>query len=190
MKKQMFSLLLVLCSYSALAQAVPEKLSGNIALHIAKVHYHHPVHFLDPYLNVWHMKGPLAEQVAMASLQESFANVNECAKDSQADVVLLLEPHVFYNPQLRVFHTEYIARAYTDDGMPITRVKKQASQLGSLGIEPDFFIAKGYQKAMRKIIRQLQSDQAFLTVLNEKKTIKTGTICHQLDQQPTDKFYY
>jgi len=190
MSKFMFKFVLVLFSYVALSYATPEKTAGNIAVHIAKTHYLHPVHLLHPYLDVWHMKGPLAEQAAMASLQKHFANVNECTDDSEADVVLLLEPHMFYNPQLRVFHAEYIARAYTSNGEPITRIKKQAEQLGALWLAPDFYMNKGYTKAIDKVIKKLASDQVFLAALNKSSKIKAGSICNNLDHLPLDKLYY
>lgn len=190
MKNFLFKSLLIFFSISAISQAAPTKLPGNIALHIAKTHYLHPVHLLHPYLDYWHMKGPLAEKAALSSLQNRFANVNECTKGSQADVVLLLEPHMFYNPQLRVFHAEYIARAYTNDGEPITRIKKQAQQIGELGVAPDYFMEKGYTKAMNKVIAQLATDQAFLASLDKSNALKADRICNSLDKQPLEKLYY
>lgn len=190
MSKFMFKFVLVLFSTITLSHATPEKTLGNIALHIAKTHYLHPVHLLHPYLDVWHMKGPLAEQAAMASLQKHFANVNECKDDSEADVVLLLEPHMFYNPQLRVFHAEYIARAYTSNGEPITRIKKQAEQLGALSITPNFHMKKGYTKAIDKVIEKLANDQTFLAALNRNSKIEAGSICNNLDNLPLEKLYY
>ncbi len=180
--------LIFTCMTFASAQAA--KLPGNIALHIAKIHYLHPVRLLHPYLDHWHMKGPLAEKAAMAALQKRFVNVNECEKSSQADVVLLLEPHMFYNPQLSVFHAEYIARAYTSSGEPITRIKKQAQQLGHLDIFPDYFMEKSYAKAMDKVIAKLALDPDFLALLDKSSQVKAGQICKALDLQPLDKLYY
>ena len=200
MSKQIISLFVLLFACTTLVQAESvqteplqgesTKLQGNIAVHIAKTHYLRPVRFLHPYLNVWQMQGPLAEQAAMASLKNSFTNINECATDSEADVVLLLEPHIFYNAQLRVFHAEYIARAYTNDITPITRIKKQASEIGALGIAPDFHVRNAYSKAIKKIIGKLANDQDFLATLNQNKPIKAGTLCNQLDNLPFDKLYY
>lgn len=190
MTKFILKLVLMFFSYIALTYAAPTKLPGNIAVHIAKTHYLHPVRLLHPYLDVWHMKGPMAEKAAMASLQKSFANVNECTNDSEADIVLLLEPHMFFNPQLNVFHAEYIARVYANDGKPITRIKKQTEQAGSLNIAPDYYMYKGYTKAIDKVIEKLMVDQYFLALLDKNKPIKAGTICHNLDLQPLDKLYY
>lgn len=190
MTKLMCSLLFLIFGMSSLAHAAPDKLSGNIAVHIAKTHYLHPVLLLHPYLNVWHMKGPLAEKAAMASMQPHFSQVGECEADSQADVVVLLEPHMFYNAQLQVYHAEFIARVYTDDGEPITRIKKQAQQLGPITISPDFYMEKAYTKAIDKVITDLASDPAFLDTLNKNKPVDAGKLCKKLDLLPLDKLYY
>ena len=67
----LFKTLFVFLSFITATYAA--QLPGNIALHIAKSHYQHPVHLVHPYLDVWHMKGPLAEKVANASLQNHFS---------------------------------------------------------------------------------------------------------------------
>lgn len=191
MKKFMPFLIFFVMNCITFAHAEPAKLPGNIAVHVAKTHYLNPVRLLHPYLDVWHMKGPLAEKAAMSSLQKHFPNVKECAKDSKADVVLLLEPHMFYNPQLMVFHAEYIVRAYTDNSdQPITRIKKQAEQLGNLSIVPDFYMEQAYTKAIDKVIKDLVVDQAFLATLDSNNKINAGDICNKLDYLPLDKLYY
>jgi hypothetical protein len=190
MTKFILKLLVMFFCCMSLTHAETAKLPGTIALHIAKIHYLHPELLMHPYAEVWHMKGPLAEKAAMASLQKRFANVIECTNDSEADVVLLLEPHIFYNPQSRIFHVEYIARAYTGNTEPITRIQKQAEQIGSLGILPDFYMEQGYTKAIDKVIKNLVVDQAFLATLDKNSKIKAGAICNALDYLPLDKLYY
>ena len=190
MTKLMYKLVFLFFSMVAIAHASPDKLPGNIAIHIAKTHYLHPVLLLHPYLNVWHMKGPLAEKAAMPSMQAHFAQVSECEDDSQADVVVLLEPHMFYNAQLQVYHAEYIARVYTSNDEPITRIKKQAQQIGPITISPDFYMEKAYTKAIDKVITALKNDQAFLDSLNKNKPIDAGKLCKNLDLLPLDKLYY
>ena len=180
--------------------ATADKLSGNIAVHIAKRHYEHPVRLLHPYLDVWHMKGPMVEKVALKALPKRFANVSMCANSSNADVVLSLDPQMFYNAQLRVFYAEIIAKAYVNNGEPIDQlvaiatVKKQAQQNGDLGIKPEYYMEKAYTKAMDKVIKQLEVDSAFLAVLNKTadKTSanKAETLCEGLNDLPVSKIYY
>lgn len=195
MQKLIFSLLLSLI-FSAIthAEVSPVKLPGSIAMHIGKTHYEHPVRLLHPYLDVWHMKGPLAEKATLKVLKKRFANVADCS--TSANVVLLLEPHMFYNAQLRVFHAEIIARAYTQGAdqptyeNAITIIKKQAQQQGDLGVTPDFYMEKAYTKAMEKVLKKLETDQAFLATLDKAKMENPKTICDTLDSLPAAKFYY
>lgn len=203
MQKLIFSLLFSLIfsaitytnTYAEAAQdKLQTKLPGTIAMHIGKTHYQHPVRLLHPYLDVWHMKGPLAESAALKTLKKRFANVVDCG--AYANVVLLLEPHMFYNAQLRVFHAEIIARAYVHGAESanydnaITVIKKQAQQQGDLGVKPDFYMEKAYTKAMEKVIKKLETDQAFLATLDKAKMENPKTICDTLDALPAAKFYY
>lgn len=186
-------LALVLLVLLVTSTAYAQKLPGHIALHIAKVHYEHPVRLLHPYLDVWHMKGPLAEKAALKALQKRFAEVTDC--NSSANVVVLIEPHMFYNAQLRVFHAEIIARAYTNTTdlstqSAITTIKKQAQKNGELGIKPEFYMEKAYLKAMEKVIKKLDTDKAFLATLDAVKIDNPKLICNALDDMPVSKIYY
>ena len=197
MQKIFISFMLIF-SLSANAEASPNKLPGNIAMHIGETHYQHPVRLLHPYLDVWHMKGPLAEKAALKALKKRFANVGNCS--APANVVLLLEPHMFYNAQLRVFHGEIIARAYVKGANEptveptyenaLTVIKKQAQVNGDLGVKPDFYMEKAYTKAMDKLIKKLETDKAFLATLDKANMDNPKTICDALDKLPAAKFYY
>ena len=197
----MFKLFIVLFLSLILSNAAfADKLPSSIAVHIAKRHYEHPVRLLHPYLDVWHMKGPMVEKVALKALPKHFANVSMCANSSNADVVLSLEPQIFYNAQLRVFYAEIIAKAYVNNGEPIDQlvaiatVKKQVQQNGDLGIKPEYYMEKAYTKAMDKVIKALEVDSAFLAVLNKTAdktpTNKAETLCDGLNDLPVSKIYY
>jgi hypothetical protein len=178
------------------SSALADKLPGNIAVLIAKRHYEHPVRLLHPYLDVWHMKGPLAEKAALKVLQKSFANINLCSNSQNADVVLLLEPQMFYNAQLRVFHAEFLAKVYTpsteapNTESALLKIKKQAQQNGDLGIKPDTQMEKAYVKAMEKVVKSLETDKVFLATLNGAKTNHAETLCNALNDLPISTIYY
>lgn len=193
MFKYIVSILVGLCIAST---AFADKLPGNIAILIAKRHYEHPVRLLHPYLDVWHMKGPLAEKAALKVLQKRFANINLCSNSQNADVVLLLEPQMFYNAQLRVFHAEFLAKVYTPSSEPpntesaLLKIKKQAQQNGDLGIKPDTQMEKAYVKAMEKLVKELETDKTFLATLNGAKTNHAETLCNALNDLPISTIYY
>ena len=192
MSKFIFSILigLTICT-----NAFAEKLPGHVAIHIAKRHYEHPVRLLHPYLDIWHMKGPATEKIALKAFTQRFASSNMCSNSTHADVVVLLEPQMFYNAQLRVFHTEIIAKTFTNSTEPITTIKKQAQQNGELGIKPEFYMEKAYTKAMNQVVKKLETDKAFLATLdqagqNHTQTHHTETLCGELDNLPVSKIYY
>ena len=197
----MFTLLISNLALAEGAQSANEKsqtnkLPGSIALHIAKTHYEHPVRLLHPYLDVWHMKGPLAEKAALSTLSKRIENVQLCRNSDNVNAVVLLEPHMFYNPQLRVFHGEMIARVFVnttelnDLEKPLITVKKQAQQNGDLGIKPDFYMEKAYIKAMDKIIKKLESDPTFTSAIKTVQKGNANSLCAALDDLPVAKIYY
>jgi hypothetical protein len=166
-------ILAIFISFFAInAQADSAKLPGNVAVLIAKRHYEHPVRLLHPYLDVWHMKGPMAEKVAVKAIEKRFANSSLCSVSKNADVVLLIEPQMFYNAQLRVFHAEMIVKAYA----PLTEAPNTENF--------------AYAKAMDKVIKSLETDKAFLALLNNGKTNTAETQCGALNDLPTSKIYY
>lgn len=185
-----------LWSSTVLAETSTPKIAGNLAVHIAQMHYEHPTRLLHPYLDVWHMKGPLAQKVALATLNKRFDNVQWCNQAKNATLLLQLEPHMFYNPQLKVFHAEIIAKVYTQSAgssnleTAILKIKKQAQQVGDLNATPTFYMEKAYVKAMDKVIKALEKDPIFLTSLQTTQTKQVETICPALDELPVSKLYY
>lgn len=167
-----------------------QKLNGNIVVHIAGVHYQHPVRLLHPYIDFWHMKGPMAEKVAFKVLDKQFDNLKLCKNSTNVNAVLMLEPHMFYNAQLNVFHAEFIARVYTKTLEPILTIKKQAQQIGQLNIKPDFYMEKAYTKAMEKVVKKLVADQTLITALTNSQNNTAETLCPALDNLPLAKIYY
>lgn len=184
----------MLMSLTALAENT--LIPGNVAVHISKIHYEHPVRLLHPYLDVWHMKGPVAQKGTLSTLNQHFSNAAWCNQAQQASVLIFLEPHMFYNAQMNIYHAEFIAKVYTQPSgtdhteTAILRIKKQAQQIGPLTINPDFFMEKAYAKAMEKVVNELKNSPAFSSALNNKMAKNLETICPTLDELPVGKLYY
>ncbi len=177
-------------SITTFSYAQQVNIAGNVVVHIPHRHYINPTRLVHPYLDIWHMKGPPAEKAATELLSQRFANVSTCGSSEQADVVLLLEPHMFYNAQMRVFHAEFIAKAFLNDGAPITTIKQQTSYNGELNIAPEYFMSRAYEKAMDKIVKALEEDEAFIKSLDKGKQVATKALCNTLDELPLSKVYY
>jgi hypothetical protein len=194
MKTVLFFVFTLLLHAPVFAQT-NDKALGNIAVHIAEVHYEHPVRLMHPYLDYWHMKGPSVEKAALATLRKNFANVQLCNKAEHAEVLLFIEPHMFYNPQSRLFYAKLIVKAYNEDDssktrQPLLKITKEAQQIGDLNVVPEFYIEKAYTKAMQLVINELESNQAFLNSIETNNTKHMETICPALDELPVSKLYY
>jgi len=179
----------------ALAETKHQGLPGNIAIHIAEMHYQYPVRLMHPYLDYWHMKGPLAEKAALATLQKEFTHVERCNDASHAEVLLFIEPHMFYNPQSRLFYAKLIVKAFDNDNsaktkQPILKITQEAQQIGELNSTPEFYIEKAYIKAMQLVIHELESNQAFLDAISSSTIRHVEAICPALDELPVSKLYY
>jgi hypothetical protein len=186
-------LLVSLCfNQTGYAETIPEKKEAAIAVHIASVHYKHPTILFFPYVTIWQMQGPLVEEVAMSSLTSIFSHVSECNTDAanNANFVMLLKPHLFYNPQSGIYYAKLTASVYGAENQIITSVTKEATVVGPVNISPEFYTKKAYTKAMNTIINALNTDQAFQSALTAKTVLNSDQICKHLDNMPTNRFYY
>ncbi|HQN65762.1 MAG TPA: hypothetical protein PLP44_08860 [Methylophilus sp.] len=183
------SLITFLIGLILTSNAFAQPPEGKIALHISRFHYEHPVRLLHPYLDFWHMKGPMAEKISRESLKKNFNMLDDCNGD--ANVLLLLEPHMFYNPQMRNFHAELIVRVYANQGPnPVITIKKQAQQEGDLALTPEVHMEKAYLKAIQKIIKELETDKTFLASLKGLPIRDLQSFCNGMYNWPLAKFYY
>jgi hypothetical protein len=188
-------LILTLYLHTSVFAQTNDKMPGNIAVHIAEMHYQHPVRLMHPYLDYWHMKGPSAEKAVLASLQKRFTNVQLCNQAEHAEVLLFVEPHMFYNPQSRLFYAKLIVKVYTEDDSSKTRqailkITKEAQQSGDLNLSPEFYIQKAYTKAIQLVINELETNPVFLKGVDTQATKHLETMCPAIDDLPVSKLYY
>lgn len=173
----------------ALAEA-PNK-QAQFAVSIPDIYYEHPVHLLHPYLDYWLMKGPLLEKVVKnADAKTASTQLSLCNAPQNAEAVLVLQPHLFYNPQSRVFYAEIVANAYTQLGDPLFTTKQEAQQIGDLAVTPDYYIQKAYTKALTKVMAAVNSDQNLTSNLSNHALANTEVICKSLSSMSGSKIYY
>jgi hypothetical protein len=180
---------IILLSFSVLTYA-DAPITGQFAIHIAKRYYEHPVRMLHPYLDVWHMKGPALEKVAIAELPHYFSNVSMCADSHDADAVISLEPQVFYSSQLRLFYVEIFAKVYMQSMTPVTSAKAEVQQRGELAILPENAIGKAYKAALQHVMQKLQNDPSFKSISNQPGQHTAETLCPLLETLPASRIYY
>jgi hypothetical protein len=191
--KKILLITLALCLPTwVLAETSNTPATGNIAIHIVQTYYEHPVRLNHPYIDYWHMTGPATEKAALSTLQQSFQHVQTCQQANNAQVLLLIDPYMFYNPQSHLFYTKLIVKAYNNPNnhLPILKITKEVQQVGELGQNPEFYINKAYKHAMQLVTDELQSNQAFMDSTNTVSNTNIESICPILDEQAISHQYY
>ena len=183
-------------SHSAMADtktdASADKTStSNLLVYINPVFYEHPVRMLHPYLDYWHMRGPMFEKVAVETLNKAKLNGSQlhaqnCKADLTTNITVSLEPYIFYNPQLRVFHSEVIANVYAGKLVPIATYKATAQQQGELNNVPEYYLKRAYTKAMQGIVTKMQADASKFS----NAPSLDNNVCLLLNNVPTTRKFF
>ena len=180
----------LLLSLSNSANAFAEKLDGSFAILIPNVHFQNPVRLLHPYYDYWHTKGPATQKAAQKVFNQHFVNPKFCADNNTPDVVLSLEPQLFFNAQMNVFHAQMTAKVYNSGISPILTIKSEAQEFGLLHSNADFYIDKAYLKVMNSVVKELEKDPIFLSALKSTQKTITTDLCGTLNVlAPTTLFF-
>ena len=163
----------------------------NLLVYINPVFYEHPVRMLHPYLDYWHMRGPMFEKVAIEVLNKSKFNNNKigakiCKPNLNANITISLEPYIFYNPQMRIFHSEVIANVYGENLTLIATYKAKAQQQGELNNVAEYHLKLAYSKAMEGIVSLMLNDAR---KFNDIPTLNNN-VCSMLNNVPTTRKYF
>lgn len=158
----------------------------SVLIYINPVFYEHPVRMLHPYLDYWHMRGPMFEKIAVEALNNKQINAQTCKSNADTNLTISLEPYIFYNPQMRVFHSEVIANVYAGKLEPIATYKASAQQQGELNNVADYYLKLAYKKAMQGIVTKMQADTS---KLNNIATLDNN-VCSLLNNVPTTRKYF
>ena len=165
--------------------------NSNIMVYINPVFYEHPVRMLHPYLDVWHLRGDMVEKIALKALNSNIANsqanAQTCQPNVDANFTISLEPYMFYNPQMRVFHAEVLAKVYAGKLDAIASFKAKAQQQGELNNAADYYFKQAYAKAMQDIVKQLNSEMATHPVASNSLE---NNLCTLLATVPVTKKYF
>lgn len=163
--------------------------SASLLVYINPIFYDHPIRLLHPYLDYWHLRGPMFEKIALKALNNNQTSAQICQPNLDANLTISLEPYMFYNPQMRIFHSEVIAKVYAGKLEPIATYKATAKELGELNNVADYYLKRAYAKAMQSIVTQMQAD-------TDKINFNSGTVslennlCTLLNTLPTTRKYF
>lgn len=156
------TLLLGAVSLSLDAAALESK--SNTLLYISPLEYNHSVRLLSPYYDYWFEQGPIVEPIALNALQADHAALAMCTANETADTVIRLKPHIFYNPQMRVYHSKLEATVYSGNGEVIGKYAGEAQQQGYTSFDngTNYHIKKVYGLAMQDLMRKIDLNAAHL----------------------------
>ncbi len=163
--------------------------SASLLVYINPIFYDHPIRLLHPYLDYWHLRGPMFEKIALKTLNNNQISAQSCQPNLDANLTISLEPYMFYNPQMRIFHSEVIAKVYAGKLEPIATYKATAEELGELNNVADYYLKRAYAKAMQSIVTQMQADTDKIKFNNGAVSLENN-LCTLLNTLPTTRRYF
>ncbi len=161
---------------------------ANTLIYISPNDYNHSVRLLHPYYDYWFAQGPLLEPVALKALQKDSPEIGLCKANETANTVIRIKPHLFYNPQMRVYHSKLVATAYSGSGQLLGQYVGEAQQPGLTGVDnaTQFYIQRAYQLAMQDLLTKLSVTQ-LAQHASTSPTLPCGMIGAQ--EEPKLSFY-
>ena len=172
------SLLITMFAITTNSQATESK--AKTLLYISPNDYNYSVHLLHPYYDYWFEQGPLIEPVALAALKDKLGGVELCKANEMADTIIKIKPQLFYNPQLRVYHSKLVATVYSGAGHLLGSYVGEAQQQGfnSVDIGTKLDITKAYAAAMQQLMTKLP-----LNLTSIESEIETKLPCAMIGAQ-------
>lgn len=140
-------------------------------LYISPTDYNYSVRLLHPYYDYWFTQGPLVEPIALKALHESDAELKLCKANETADRIVRIKPQIFYNPQLRVYHSKLEATIYSGGGSVLGTYSGEGQQLGftSFNHAINLHLSKAYSSAMIDLMTKLDMHQNMQSNTTETK---------------------
>ena len=152
--------ILGLCVAASSAQAVEAK--SSTLLYISPNEYNYSVHLLSPYYDYWFAQGPVVEPIAYQALQSKNGDLALCKANETADRIIRITPHVFYNPQMHVYHSKLEATVYSGGGNVLGNYVGEAQQQGYTSFDNGtrYNINKAYKLAMQDLMTKIDINPA------------------------------
>lgn len=137
-------------------------------LYISPNDYNYSVHLLSPYYDYWFEQGPVVEPIAITALQQKDQQTSICKANETADRIVRITPHVFYNPQMHVYHSKLEATIYSGSGNVLGNYVGEAQQLGNVSFD------NGTRKSLNKAYTSAMQDLMSKIDLNATVPAKSG----------------
>jgi len=141
----------------AQAADVPAASPAKTLIYISPAEYNYSVRLLHPYYDYWFTQGPIVAPIAEAALKTKEADTQLCTANETADEVIRIKPSLFYNPQMRVFHSKLVATVYAGNGNQLATYTGEGQQQGFMAVDHaiTMHLNKAYQAAMDDLMTKL-----------------------------------
>lgn len=174
-----FLMFLPLITQSIISE-VKANTNYDYLIHINESFDKHPIRLSGPrtYSSYWVKQASLLKKSALSELPNSAS----CEKGNYGNLILSLEPHIFFNPLMTTYYGTLKAKIYNQDGKIIKIIKVEDELRGILTVLYEVPIDKLYKKLLLALDEQIKTDTETNLILNDKtsKGIE-GTFCLMLD---------
>jgi len=175
-----FSIFFALVSLTRISE-VKANTKYDYLLHVNDSFDKHPVHLKEgtrAYRGYWVEQGSLLKNVASSALPNSAL----CEKGYYGNLVVSVDPYVFYNPLMTTFYGTLKAKIYNQDGKAIKKLKVENELIGRINILYEIPIKKLYNKLLLELDKQIKNDSDINQQLGDitSQGIE-GSFCQILD---------
>jgi len=173
MKKILMTVGLICASWIGAAHAAA---NPELVIQVPDTFYKNPVRLLHPYVNYWHNRGESVDKVSLSVFQTQHYDASSCKADAKGQALIVIEPNMFYNPQMGTFHSQITAKVYTKAsaesalGKPLVTAVGEGESRGWITYNVENFAQKSYQQAFAHVIQKLEKDPVF------KQSVEQGTV--------------
>ncbi|MDP3088686.1 MAG: hypothetical protein Q8M99_10930 [Methylotenera sp.] len=128
-------------------------------LYISPHDYNYSVRLLHPFYDYWFVQGPIVEPIALEVLKDQDSMIAMCTSNETADNIIRIKPSLFYNPQMRVYHSRLVATVYSGAGHVLGTYTGEAQQQGFTSVDSSIqlHLNKAYTSAMQDLMTKLKS---------------------------------
>jgi hypothetical protein len=188
-----FSLLLNIGLAANQAQAeenAAKSTVANMLLYIQPVEYTNSINVMNYFSqDYWFEQGPVVEPLALKQFNAAFSPVTMCEAGRSAKMIVWLQPRMFYNPQLQMFHGQITANVYTGKGELKTSYVGKSKVHGFVDIKPEKWIEKSYEQAISKVVNKIKADKDLQQLMgaNDQSATMDGVSCGIVSSFPIPK---
>ena len=162
----------------------------NMLLYIQPIEYTNSINVMNYYSKAyWFEQGPVVEPLALKQFNAAFSPVTMCEVGRSAKMIVWLQPRMFYNPQLKMFHGQITANVYTGKGELKSSYVGKSKVHGFVDIKPEKWIDKSYELAISKVVNKIKADKALQGLMNtnDQSAKMDGVSCGVVTSFPIPK---